>query len=142
MVEKILFELQNHDVALVADGGTPLVSDPGFKVVRAARQLGFKVSPIPGASAALAALSVAGLPTNNFMFLGFWNKKYEITPGVTTIIYESPVRTQKTLAEIKLRYPDAQVVIARELTKVHEYVGPDDGVYKGEVTILVRLAAE
>jgi 16S rRNA (cytidine1402-2'-O)-methyltransferase len=129
-------------VALVSDGGTPLVSDPGFKVVRAARQLGFKVSPIPGASAALAALSVAGLPTNNFMFLGFWSKKYEIVPGVTTIIYESPVRAKKTIEEIKARYPGATIVVARELTKVHEYVGPDDGMYKGEVTIVVALAAE
>ena len=138
MVVKVLAQLQNGDVALVSDGGTPLISDPGYKIVRAAREAGFTISPIPGPSAALAALSVGGLPTNKFMFVGFWNIKQEILPGVTTVIFESPERLEVTLKELKNRYPDAEVVLARELTKLHEYVGADDGLRKGEVTILVN----
>ena len=138
VVSSLLGYLVHGDVALVSDSGTPLISDPGFKVVRAARQAGFKVVPIPGPSALTAALSTAGLPTDKFMFLGFWRNKFEILPNMTTIIYESPIRAEKTLNEIKQRYPDAQIVVARELTKIHEYIGPDDGVYKGEITILVN----
>ena len=138
VVDSLLGYLVHGDVALVSDSGTPLISDPGFKVVRAARQAGFKVVPIPGPSALTAALSTAGLPTDKFMFLGFWRNKFEILPNMTTIIYESPIRAEKTLNEIKQRYPDAQIVVARELTKIHEYIGPDDGVYKGEITILVN----
>lgn len=139
-VDKVLNYLQNFDVALVSDSGTPLISDPGFKVVRAARQAGFMVFPIPGPNAAIAALSVAGLPTDKFVFLGFLPKKWELYPNITNIIYESPVRSEKTLKEIGQRYPDAQIVIARELTKIHEYIGKDDGVYKGEITILVNFS--
>ena len=138
VVSLLLSYLAHGDVALVSDSGTPLISDPGYKVVRAARQAGFKVVPIPGASAATAALSAAGLPTDKFMFLGFWRNKFEILPNMTTIIYESPARAEKTLNEIKQRYPDAQIIVARELTKIYEYIGEDDGVYKGEITILVN----
>ncbi len=138
VVSLLLSYLAHGDVALVSDSGTPLISDPGYKIVRAARQAGFKVVPIPGASAATAALSAAGLPTDKFMFLGFWRNKFEILPNMTTIIYESPARAEKTLNEIKQRYPDAQIIVARELTKIYEYIGEDDGVYKGEITILVN----
>ena len=140
VVSSLLSYLVHTDVALVSDAGTPLISDPGFKVVRAARQAGFMVSPIPGPSAAIAALSVAGLPTDKFIFLGFLPKKWELYPNITNIIYESPVRSEKTLKEISRRYPDAHLVIARELTKIHEYIGKDDGVYKGEITILVNFS--
>lgn len=140
MVNLLLSHLVENDVALVSDGGTPLISDPGFKIVRAAKEAGFMVSPIPGASAAVAALSVSGLPTDKFVFLGFWNKKSRIVEGVTNIIYESPLRTFKTLETIKSKYPGAKIVVARELTKIHEYVGVDDGVYKGEITILVNYS--
>ncbi len=128
------------DVALVSDAGTPLISDPGFKIVRAARQAGFTVSPIPGPNAAIAALSAAGLPTDKFVFLGFLPKKWELYPNITNIVYESPVRCEKTIKEISQRYPNAHIVIARELTKIHEYIGKDDGVYKGEITILVNFS--
>lgn len=140
MIDKVLLELQTQDVALVSDAGTPLISDPGFKVVRATRRAGFTVSPIPGPSAAIAALSVAGLPTDKFVFLGFLPKKWELYPNITNMIYESPVRSEKTLKEISQRHPDAHIVIARELTKIHEYIGEDDGVYKGEITILVNFS--
>ena len=122
VVDQVLLELQTNDVALVSDSGTPLISDPGFKVVRAARKAGFLVSPIPGPSAAIAALSIAGLPTDKFVFLGFLGKKWDLYPGITNIIYESPQRLKKTVDEIYHRYPLAQVVLAKELTKLHEEV--------------------
>jgi 16S rRNA (cytidine1402-2'-O)-methyltransferase len=137
MVERVMVELANNDVALVSDAGTPLVSDPGFKVVREARKRGFRVSPIPGPSAAIAALSASGLPTNKFMFWGFLPKKWELAPLVTHIIYESPIRAENTVANIKDRYPLAKVLLATELTKIHEYIGEEMKGTKGEVTILV-----
>ena len=131
MVSSLLGYLVHGDVALVSDAGTPLISDPGYKVVSVVRAAGFKVVPIPGPSALTAALSACGLPTDRFMFLGFWNDKYEILPNTTTVIYESPVRASKTLKLLKEKYPTADIVVARELTKIYEYIGPDDGVYKG-----------
>lgn len=141
VVDKILDKLVVTDVSLVSDAGTPLISDPGFKVVRAARERGFKVTPIPGPSAAVTALSGAGLPTNKFMFLGFLPKKWEILPETTTIIYESPDRLQETLSKLYERYPTAQIVVAKELTKIHEEFLDGRAVQtpKGEATILVYL---
>lgn len=143
VIDKILLELEYQDVALVSDAGTPLISDPGFKLVRAAK----KVVPIPGPCAAITALSASGLPTNKFLFLGFLPKKWEIRPEETTIIYESPMRVEKTVAEIKSRYPDAQIVLAHELTKVHEEILKIENyklkiVPKGEYTILVYRGAD
>jgi 16S rRNA (cytidine1402-2'-O)-methyltransferase len=141
VVDKILLELQSSDVALVSDAGTPTISDPGFKLIRAARERGFTVSPIPGATAAIAALSAAGLPTNKFMFWGFLPKKWELMPEMTHIIYESPIRAKQTLEKIQERYPSAQIVLAQELTKIHEYIGTELKTSKGEVVILVYLPA-
>lgn len=138
MVDKMMQELEAHDVALVSDAGTPLISDPGFKVVREARRRGFVVSPVPGPSAAIAALSVAGLPTDKFLFLGFVGKKWEIPEKTTTIIYESPIRAKAMVEKIKERYPTAQVVIAEELTKIHERVGGEISG-KGEVVLVVYV---
>lgn len=137
-METLIKELQQGDVALVSDAGTPLISDPGYKVVHIVKSAGFRVVPIPGPSALTAALSAAGLPTDRFMFLGFWNDKYEILPNTTTIIYESPVRAEATINKIRQKYPGIDIVVARELTKIHEYIGPDDGVYRGEITIVVN----
>ena len=148
MVPKVLEVLGTSDVALVSDAGTPLLSDPGYKVVRAAREAGFTVSPIPGPFAGAAALSAAGLPTNKFMFWGFLPKKWELLPGMTHVIYESPVRAGKTLYEIKKRYPNAEIVLAKELTKIHEeiinvqsfdFAQDKYSKLKGEVTILVYI---
>ncbi len=143
MVSLLLGYLVHSDVALVSDAGTPLISDPGFKVVRAAREAGFNVSPIPGPSAVTAALSVSGLPTNKFIFLGFLGKKWELLPGYTHVIYESPVRVSKTIDKIRLKYPRAEIVMAWELTKIHERitynVSSITGDLKGEVTVLVYL---
>lgn len=129
------------NVALVSDAGTPLISDPGFLLVRECRKRSIPVSPIPGPSSILAALSVSGLPTDKFTFLGYLPKKQgkritllkklmtlltdEITKSV--ILFETPRRLQKTLADIQEVFGNREIVIARELTKVHEEV------WKGQV---------
>jgi len=140
MVPKLLQELQDNDVALVSDAGTPLLSDPGFKIVRAAVNAGVCVVPIPGPFAGATAMMAAGLPSNKIMFWGFLPKKWELAPEMTHVIYESPVRADKTLKEIKSRYPTAKIMLALELTKIHEaiveYTDQED--FKGEVTILVN----
>ncbi len=121
------------NIALVSDAGTPLVSDPGFKLVREAVSKNIKVEVIPGASGVIAALAVSGLPTDKFLFLGFLPKKdgrrekllvdtKEAVAKVksTVIIYESPFRVLKTLEQIKNVFGDIEVVVCRELTKLHE----------------------
>jgi len=140
-VEKILFELAIHDVALVSDAGTPLISDPGYKLVSVIRAAGFEVVPIPGVSALTTALSVAGLPTNKVVFWGFYSEKYELDTKATNVFYENATRLAKTLNSIKSKYPKAEIVIANEMTKIHERFfkpGEADKI-KGEVTVLVNL---
>jgi 16S rRNA (cytidine1402-2'-O)-methyltransferase len=140
IVPSILNLLSDSDVAMVSDAGTPLISDPGYKVVRAAREAGYAIVPIPGASAIPTSLCASGLPTNKFLFWGFLNKKIDLQPELTHIIYESPKRISKTLKLIREKYPQAEIVIAREMTKIHEYIGPDDGKSsKGEITLLVYI---
>ncbi len=116
-------------IALVSDAGTPLLSDPGFRVVRSAVEAGIRVVPIPGASAVLPALTASGLPTDSFLFLGFLppksvslRKKLEsvIAEQATLVAYESPHRIIDTLAALEEIYGNRQMVLARELTKVHE----------------------
>ncbi len=141
----VLAALTEYDVALVSDSGTPLISDPGFKLVRAAREAGYEVTPIPGPSAVTAAISAAGLPSNRFVFWGFWNKKYSLIKEATNIVYESPIRATQTVKELCEKYPSADIVVAREVTKIHEkfvkaadYLADTMG-NKGEITILVYL---
>jgi 16S rRNA (cytidine1402-2'-O)-methyltransferase len=116
-------------VALISDAGTPLVSDPGFKLVRAAIAAGHRVVPIPGASAALAALVIAGLPTDRFMFAGFPPPKQKARREVfeelasvraTLIFYESGPRLAESLADMSAAFGQRQAAITRELTKLHE----------------------
>lgn len=122
-------------VALVSDAGTPLVSDPGFKLIREAGVVGIKVESIPGPSASIAALSVSGLPTDKFTFVGYIPKKEgkrkELLETLkksreliksTVIIYESPYRVVKSLESIKNVFGDIDVVVCRELTKLHEEI--------------------
>lgn len=148
MVDRIITELQTNDIALVSDAGTPLLSDPGFKVVRAARQAGIKVVPIPGAFAGAVAACAAGLPTNKIMFWGFLPKKWELLPEMTHIIYETPVKVRETVVELRSKYPQAQIVVCRELTKVHEQIITDEQLLKmpeemkGEMTILIYYRNE
>lgn len=143
-IVKVLTELEHSDAALVSDAGTPLLSDPGFKLVRAAREAGVTVTPIPGAFAGAAAISVSGLPTDKFMFWGFLGKKWNLTAGMTNLIYESPMRVKKTIEAIYSRYPKAEIRVAAELTKVHEQISEGreylaGGKEKGEMTLLVYI---
>ena len=118
-----------ESIALVSDAGTPLVSDPGYRLVRAAVGEGIAVTPIPGASAALAAVTASGLPAGQFLFAGFLpvkavarRKKLEEAAqhSSTLVIYESPHRILETLADMAEILGDRPVVLARELTKLHE----------------------
>ncbi len=117
-------------IALVSDAGTPLISDPGYHLVAAARARGLTVVPIPGPSAAICALSAAGLPSNRFLFLGFpprtiatrrpWIESLAREPG-TLVIYESGRRAVATLADLAAVLGEGRrAVVGRELTKLHE----------------------
>ncbi|PID40200.1 MAG: 16S rRNA (cytidine(1402)-2'-O)-methyltransferase [Proteobacteria bacterium] len=116
-------------VALVSDAGTPMVSDPGYRLVGAVIEAGLDVFPIPGVSAAITALCASGLPTDTFVFLGFAPKKSgkrkELLASLTDesrtlVFYESPRRMAALLDEIQATMGDRQAVLARELTKLHE----------------------
>jgi 16S rRNA (cytidine1402-2'-O)-methyltransferase len=128
--EEIIERLKRgENVALVTDAGTPGISDPGERVVKAAIAAGFKVEPIPGACALVAGLTASGLSSDEFHFVGFLPhksgqrrnqlEKLKLIPG-TLVFYESPYRVMKILEELADIYPDRQVVLAREVTKKFE----------------------
>ncbi len=144
------------DVALVSDAGTPGLSDPGEQLVRAAIDAGHEVVPVPGPAAAIAALVASGLPTREFTFVGFVDKKSGprrrqlerlLAEGRTIVLYESPYRLADLLADLAAVAPAARVVVARELTKMHEELvrgtaaelAPRFAEHpaKGEVTVVV-----
>ena len=123
------------DVALVSDAGTPTISDPGFKLVRECIREGIRVESIPGASSVISSLVVSGLPTDKFLFVGYLPKKeghrknflQNLTSmihiiKVTVILFEAPHRLVKTLKELQEAFGDMEIVIERELTKLHEEV--------------------
>jgi 16S rRNA (cytidine1402-2'-O)-methyltransferase len=128
--ERILNTLrQGKSVALISDAGTPCVSDPGYQLVRDAVAEGITVVPIPGACAAVAALSASGLPTDTFTFAGFppsrQGKRRTFLAGIsslpgTLILYEAPHRLLETLSDIREVLGERQVIVARELTKIYE----------------------
>jgi 16S rRNA (cytidine1402-2'-O)-methyltransferase len=128
--ERILAALRSgRSVALVSDAGTPGLSDPGFRLVRDARAEGLRVLPIPGPSAAVAALSVSGLPTDRFLFVGFLPARAgprrraleELAPTRSTLVfYESPVRATRALEAMAKVLGDREAFLCREATKVHE----------------------
>ncbi|MCQ4164373.1 16S rRNA (cytidine(1402)-2'-O)-methyltransferase [Tahibacter harae] len=131
--ERLVARLQaGEDIALISDAGTPLVSDPGFRLVRAARAAGIPVSPVPGACAAIAALSVAGLPSDRFVFEGFLPAKSgarrerlaELAGEARTLVfYESSHRVRECLDDMAAVFgADRPAVLARELTKLFETV--------------------
>jgi 16S rRNA (cytidine1402-2'-O)-methyltransferase len=147
-------------IALVSDAGAPLVSDPGYRLVRAAIESGIAVYPIPGPSAVVAALSASGLPTDSFRFAGFLPHK----PGqrvkaleaiaderATVVFYEAPHRILESLEAVEQTLGERPVVVARELTKIHEEflrgtaaevrgeLASRDSV-KGEITLLIGKA--
>jgi len=147
---------EGKNVGLVTNAGTPLVSDPGFKLVRECVKENIQVVPIPGASALLAALVVSGLPTDKFTFLGFLPKKAGKKEKLlkeakyTVIAYESPFRIIKTLELLQKLMPERQVIICRELTKKFEEVirgKPEELLkkiqdkVKGEIVILISTMA-
>ena len=151
-------------LALVSDAGTPLVSDPGYRLVREARAAGITVSPVPGACAAIAALSVAGIPSDRFCFEGFLPAKAsarrERLAGLlreprTLVFYESAHRIEESLADFASVFgPEREAVIAREMTKVFETllgstigellerVRADENQRKGEFVLVVRGAPD
>jgi 16S rRNA (cytidine1402-2'-O)-methyltransferase len=153
---------RGESVALVSDAGTPLVSDPGYRVVTAAISNGYRVVPIPGASAALAALAGSGLPTDDFRFVGFLPPKSgarrraleALAADTSTLIaYESPHRILESLGDIGQILGQRQIVLARELTKIHEEFlrGTADsirkelearGTPKGEITLVIGRGSE
>ncbi len=154
--------LGGDDVALVSDAGTPLVSDPGFYLVRAARQAGIRVAPLPGPSACIAALSVAGLPTDRFVFEGFLpvraaarsQRLRELATEMRTLVfYESSHRICECLTDMaECMGSDRQATVARELTKTFEtirdgtlaelvdWVQADSNQQKGEFVVVLQGA--
>jgi 16S rRNA (cytidine1402-2'-O)-methyltransferase len=128
--ERILDALRSgRDVALVSDAGTPGISDPGYRIVRDARAEGLPVVPVPGPSAAVAALSVSGLPTDRFLFVGFLPPRAgarrralaELASRAPTLVfYESPVRIVDCLEDMVAALGDRDAFLCREATKVHE----------------------
>jgi 16S rRNA (cytidine1402-2'-O)-methyltransferase len=144
-------------IALVSDAGTPLISDPGYRLVAAAIEAGISVVPIPGACAAIAALSASGMPTDSFRFCGFLPSRssprrrlLEELAGetCTLIFYEAPHRILDALDDISTAMGPRRVVVAREITKIHEEFLrgtaaevraqlADRSVIRGEITILV-----
>ncbi len=117
------------DVALVSDAGTPSISDPGYRLVRASLERGLCVSPIPGACSIISALSVSGRPTDSFAFLGFLPSKRMARRSTlqglrqearTLLFFESPLRLASTLSDIDEILEDREVTVAREMTKAHE----------------------
>lgn len=129
ILKDVTRRLGKSDGCLITDAGTPGISDPGFRLVRECVKENIQVVPIPGANAAIAALCASGLPTDKFLFLGFLQKTAAKTvealqsaanAQATAIFYESPERIVKTLNYITNAFPSAQIVVARELTKMHE----------------------
>ena len=159
--DRILARLGEQAVALISDAGTPLISDPGFKLVRAARAAGHSVHTIPGPSAVVAALTLAGLPTDRFLFAGFLPAKTKARSDAidelksiraTLVFYESGPRLGESLGALQDGLGDREAAVIREISKLHEetvtgtleelaqrYV---DAGRKGEITIVVGPPAE
>lgn len=127
--EKLLGDMMTLPVALVSDAGTPLISDPGYRLVREARERGIPVTTIPGPSALIAALTLAGLPTDRFLFAGFLPGKDKArgdvlaelaTVPATLVFYDTGPRLVASLEAMARIMPGREIAVARELTKLHE----------------------
>ncbi len=161
IVEKIK---KGENIALISDAGTPLISDPGFKLVRKARALGISIIPIPGSCAAISALSVSGLNTDAFLFKGFLPRKREDRKNTleqirdyqhTIIFYESPHRVLESIKDMKLILGNKRkIFMAREMTKLFEtyfsgtidelieFIEKDPSNTKGEIVLIVEQCGE
>jgi 16S rRNA (cytidine1402-2'-O)-methyltransferase len=159
--QRILGDLATKAVALVSDAGTPLISDPGYKLVRAARKAGHAIYTLPGASAAIAALTLAGLPTDRFLFLGFLPAKAKAradaiaevaTIRATLVLYESGPRLAECLAALRDGLGAREAAVIREISKLHEEtvngslaelaVRYADAPPRGEIVIVIDPPAE
>src|SRR5271170_4951364 len=148
-------------IALVSDAGTPLISDPGYKLVRAAQEAGYTVTALPGASSALAALTIAGLPTDQFFFAGFLPPKQAARRAriaelaripATLVLFETGPRVAATLADLAAELSEREAAVCRELTKIHEEVRRGDlatlaqasaaNEIRGEFVVVVAPATE
>jgi 16S rRNA (cytidine1402-2'-O)-methyltransferase len=134
-----------ESIALVSDAGTPTVSDPGYRFIAAAIEAGIRVEPLPGPSAALAALAASGLPTDTFLFLGFppikakdRSKWFDAVRSATrtVVFFEAPHRIRATLEQLLATVGDCKIAVGRELTKAHEELvrGPISDVLNGPLT--------
>ncbi len=159
--DRIMAELDAGDVALISDAGTPAIADPGHELVAGAIAGGHRVVPVPGPSSMIAAVSASGLVPGPFVFVGFMARSGEerrialgkaISTGYPFVIFESPLRTAHTLAELEVAAPGRSAVVARELTKLHEEIRSgsvaDLAVAyaidppRGEVVLVIGAAAE
>ena len=148
---------EENSIALVSDAGTPLISDPGYYLVTRAIAVDVPIVPVPGPSSVIAALSVAGLPTDAFTFIGFLPKKSGARTRLlqslqedskTIILFETPHRIKATLVTLKEVFGDRRIAIGRELTKAHEEIirgtpqeillSTPSRVFKGEMTVVIQ----
>ncbi len=130
-LDRILSALEQGDVALISEAGTPGLSDPGYELIKAAIERGYSVVPLPGATAAIPALVASGLPTDSFVFVGFLSRKAGDRQRAlealksdrrTLIFYEAPHRVGDTLNAMLAAFGNRSICVARELTKVHEEI--------------------
>jgi 16S rRNA (cytidine1402-2'-O)-methyltransferase len=158
---KIIIDLATKAIALVSDAGTPLISDPGYKLVRDDRSAGRSIYTLPGPCAAIAALTLAGLPTDRFLFLGFLPTKYaarsEAVSEVanvraTLVLYESGPRLASCLTALHASLGDRDAAVVREISKLHEEIVTgklgellaryENAAPKGEIVVVVSPPAE
>jgi len=144
-IPRLLATLREGDIALVSEGGTPAISDPGLDLVAAALEAGFAVTPIPGPSAVTAALAVSGLPTRQFTYLGFLPRRsgerrrlFASLPHAPRpiVAYESPPRLRRSLEDLRTEWGDRRLAVCRELTKAFEEV------FRGRISEALEQFAE
>ena len=161
-VQEIINIIKNgNDVALVSDAGSPLISDPGYKLVRECHKQGIKVTTIPGCCAVISALQMSGIPTNRFMFAGFVPNKDKArfdffndlkNINSTIVVYETAIRLLKTLKTIKELMPNREISIVREITKMYEEcingtieevcIQIENSPIKGEIVLVIAPCLE